>query len=192
MSLIDIRVQEFLTSCMQAKTIPDVDFSSLEFFGQIQDWLRNHSKNTVTTPLAIANIMKRAGAQGGNRANGGGGGRNTPPKAPGERNNRRNNFRANKRKSPDQDNDGGVSENPSLVAEWTLKSGESMSPFHIGIPGAPKHNGKTICIKWRVRGVCDNGQDCARKDSHCVLGAKTAKEMTAWVKTCRSAGAEAK
>ena len=74
------------------------------------------------------------------------------------------------------------------MPEWILKKGEGLGPFHKFLTTAPKIQGNTICIKWHLRGICDNGSECARKASHCVLSTDMAKEMTDWVKLCRADG----
>ena len=100
----------------------------------------------------------------------------------------------NKRKKGKEEGDGkggkptvhDSAKNASPVNAAWIKKGESFKIFQKYADSVPTLNGKSICLKYHVKGSCSFGDSCKRADSHTnKFDDDTKKKFDSWVKMCR-------
>jgi hypothetical protein len=185
MTLIDMKMNIFLSSCAKATNIGQVNFKIFGFQAEI-DKILLMEQIMVPLPLAVSQILKGYDdAETGNAK---------PLGAKREREGRNQDGKANKRNGQQKKEGGGdaPAKNPAPNQAWKIKRDESYSAFHANAKSAPTVGGKGICIKYHILGSCGYGAKCNRKESHTNdLDAPTKKAMDTWVKKCRESKKEA-
>jgi hypothetical protein len=184
MARIDTKVQIFLNSCMKAKQTEDIAFKILSFDDEIDKFILQ-DQFQVAIPRSIRFLL------------------NEDKKKTSEENNKGSAEKPTKRDVADQDEDKvppskkkkrdenkrnteEAVKNTARVAEWSLKSGETYQVFNKNMHNMPKLNGKQVCATFHIKGYCQYGEKCNRKNTHKTLDEEASKKMTKWVEECRA------
>jgi hypothetical protein len=197
MQAIDIKIQLFLESCASATAPEGVNYEILDFGEEVSSFML---QRPLTTHLPImvqqlVNALKspnKIGSPGGNKK-GAGGGKNKITDDDIEEKNKR------KRQEGGGAGKGGKPtlstevKNTSPVDPTWIKKNESYKVFNKHIDTVPTLNGKAICVKYHVKGVCGWGEDCQRKETHTdKFDEDTKTKLDTWIKMCRSDKPEGK
>ena len=196
---VDIKLQLFLGSCVSATSVNDVNYGILNFDEEIRKIMLQQSFSTQL-PAQIQHIVTKLknpnnGGKGNKNKGGTGGGGGTKTKATDEEVEAKG---SRKRKGDGGDGEGKDGKtnpepvkNTSPIDKSWIKKNESYMIYHNHSKSAPTLDGKAICLKYHVKGMCAQGDACPRKASHTdKFDAETKTKFDEWVKTCREKDVE--